>query len=73
MVTKVDIKREYSRAMKENIIIKCTLRQSRNFVDINDEGDHHFRLCESQFMRSFSHQHHNNNKSRNKKKDLQIF
>ena len=51
---RVDVNAEYKRAFQQNIIIRCKLIQSRN-IEENNEGDKHFRLCESQFMRSFNH------------------
>jgi len=50
-IPRVDIKKEYQRAMQTGKTVRCRLIRRRQFVE-DDEGDSHFRRCESQFMRS---------------------
>lgn len=48
---RINIRREFQFAMRSGQIVKCRLIRRRNFDEM-DDGDSHFRICESQFMRS---------------------
>ena len=50
---RVDVRREFQLAMRSGRTAKCRLIRRRQF-DESDDGDSHFRICESQFMRSCS-------------------
>eukprot|EP01083_Nonionella_stella_P075977 206801_1 len=53
-VERVNIQREFQYAMRTGHVVRCRLIRRRQFEDW-DEGDTHFRICESQFMRSCTH------------------
>ena len=50
-VQRVNIQREFEYAMRTGLIVHCSRIRRRQFEDL-DDGDTHFRICESQFMRS---------------------
>eukprot|EP01083_Nonionella_stella_P260567 888275_1 len=59
-IPRVNVKEEYDKAMESGKTVRLLLIQRRQFVE-DDDGDAHFRRCESQFMRS----QHNTMRMRN--------